>query len=226
VRLRRFIPRYSLRTLVVFLLLATSGVGLWWRWEAWYVRRRLPSGLGVSSAEFSADGRRITIERHTNDMLSGRHSFRSVSDAETGACVVSEEIDFADSRQASGLPANTMSTSPDGARSVAFEILEVTENGLLAFRDDPCVEVRDVATGTVLATLVRGDPAVVSAVFSPDGESILTASLTGDIRIWVRRRPEWWWGVFWLWEFWLTVAFACLFIWSVYRDRRALAPSD
>ena len=32
----RWRPRFSLRTLVVFLLLVTSGFGLWWHWEAWY----------------------------------------------------------------------------------------------------------------------------------------------------------------------------------------------
>jgi len=39
-RLRRIIPRFSLRTLVVFLLLVTSGVGLWWHWEPWYLERK------------------------------------------------------------------------------------------------------------------------------------------------------------------------------------------
>ena len=31
----RWRPRFSLRTLVVFLLLVTSGCGLWWHWEPW-----------------------------------------------------------------------------------------------------------------------------------------------------------------------------------------------
>ena len=29
----RWLPRFSLRTLAVFLLLVTSGTGLWWHWE-------------------------------------------------------------------------------------------------------------------------------------------------------------------------------------------------
>jgi len=33
---------------------------------------------------------------------------------------------------------------------------------------------------------------------------------------------RWPWRVFYLWEFWLTVAFAGVFVWSVVRDRRAL----
>ncbi len=41
-----------------------------------------------------------------------------------------------------------------------------------------------------------------------------------------RRRPEWWWGVAWLPEFWLAVSFAGLFVWSVVRDRRALGKRE
>jgi len=58
-------------------------------------------------------------------------------------------------------------------------------------------------------SLDGGERLFLSAVLERDG-----------ISIWRRRRPEWWWGVFWLWEFWLTVAFAGLFVWSVVRDRR------
>jgi len=36
---------------------------------------------------------------------------------------------------------------------------------------------------------------------------------------------SWWWGVFWLWEFWLTAVFAGVFVWSVWRDRRTLRAS-
>jgi len=40
--------------------------------------------------------------------------------------------------------------------------------------------------------------------------------------IWRHRRPEYWWGLAWLPEFWLTVLFAGAFVWSVWRDRRVL----
>ena len=65
--------------------------------------------------------------------------------------------------------------------------------------------------------------------FSADGNSVLVVA-RWDLRgpaemyvvVWHRRRPEWWWGVFYLWEFWLTVLFAALLIWSILRDRKAL----
>jgi len=59
--------------------------------------------------------------------------------------------------------------------------------------------------------------------FSSDGNRVVSVNVSGFVHIWERRRPEWWWGVFYLWEFWLTAAFAALFIWSVIRDRRRLA---
>jgi len=35
-----------------------------------------------------------------------------------------------------------------------------------------------------------------------------------------RRRPEPWWGLAWLPEFWLTLIFGCGLAWSVWRDQR------
>lgn len=39
---------------------------------------------------------------------------------------------------------------------------------------------------------------------------------------WQRRRPEWWWGVAWLPEFWLTAVFGIALIWSLRRDWKTL----
>lgn len=35
-----------------------------------------------------------------------------------------------------------------------------------------------------------------------------------------RRRPEYWWGVAWLPEFWLTLVFGAALVWSVWRELR------
>ena len=43
-------------------------------------------------------------------------------------------------------------------------------------------------------------------------------------KVWSRRRPEYWWGVAWLPEFWLTLICAGALRWSVWRDRRDLRP--
>ena len=88
---------------------------------------------------------------------------------------------------------------------------------------DRTVRIWDAETGSELALLT--DYANVVR-FSPEGGRIVTAGVDGAARVWKRRRPEWWWGVFWLWEFWLTAVFAGLFVWSVVRDRRALGKKE
>jgi len=66
---------------------------------------------------------------------------------------------------------------------------------------------------------VSGIP-VYAVAFSPDGLGLVSAGMDYLVHIHRRVRPEWWWGVFCLWEFWLAVVFAGLFVWSVWRDRR------
>jgi WD40 repeat protein len=59
--------------------------------------------------------------------------------------------------------------------------------------------------------------------FSPDSHSVATSYSWEGVHsasIFHRRRPEHWWGLAWLPEFWLTVVFAGAFAWSVWRDRR------
>ena len=62
-RLRKLIPRYSLRTLVLFTLLVTSGVGLWWHWEPWVQTLAFEADFKDNAliARFSADGKNIEI---------------------------------------------------------------------------------------------------------------------------------------------------------------------
>jgi hypothetical protein len=42
------------------------------------------------------------------------------------------------------------------------------------------------------------------------------------LELWHRRRPEQWFGLAWLPEFWATLLFAGAFCWSVWRDRRQM----
>ena len=60
--LRRLIPRFSLRTLAIFLLLATSGMGLWWHWDAWFKEWELTNDAGhIRSVAFSADDSLLAV---------------------------------------------------------------------------------------------------------------------------------------------------------------------
>jgi len=55
----------------------------------------------------------------------------------------------------------------------------------------------------------------------PDLEHVYAEPRMGDsqFHILTRHRPEAWWGIAWLPEFWLTVVFAGLFFWNLVRPR-------
>ena len=78
----------------------------------------------------------------------------------------------------------------------------------------------DSRSGNRLAQIEGRIPVVSSASLDPRVERLVARSPSGDLRIWHRRRPEYWWGLAWLPEFWLTAVFTILLIISLLRDRR------
>jgi len=93
------------------------------------------------------------------------------------------------------------------------------------------VHVVDGKSGRTLAVLEGSSAQATGFPFSPGGDRVVTCPRENfegrapedgfaPMSVYRRRRPEWWWGVFWLWEFWLTVAFAALLVWSILRDRK------
>ena len=242
-RLRRIIPRFSLRTLVVFLLLVTSGAGLWWHWEPWYQERSFSSPYPHPYpllARFADSGRVVEVvtglfymadDKPHDVILEDRRTYVT----STGEYSVTKPVlgvnglkpdehgyvpyaRFIDLRFGNRL-------SPDGTRELQLWS-ESGEAVLYSLRGKPALWIVDRAAQLKLHRL---DPGVVWAdvftlaacSFSDDGERVVAAG-GAAIVIYRRRRPEWWWGVFWLWEFWLTTAFAGVFVWSVWRDRKAL----
>jgi len=360
-RIRRFLPRYSLRTLAIFLLLVTAGMGLWWHWEAWRPEARVRfSGLQMLSLAYSPDGLRLaaawqpdwgTVNSKVVDLGAPQSEYPPDENRFLGPEDVSAQLacvwwpraprskpvllSLADSYSSGGgrrMPdgtvvnywrqdycAETWGTVPptsetpetsvelvghkedvtsaalssDGTRlatasedstarlwdtdngrcimtvggsgspmsAVAFS---ADEKAVVTARADGVVRFWDAASGSLLRSLRVGQ-GIRALCFSPDGSRFVEAEYTGwagirvaksgalvqrldagkcdvtcvafspggrrlalgtnlgEVLLWHRVRPEWWWGVFWLWEFWLAAALAGLFAWSVWRDRKVLA---
>ena len=56
--------------------------------------------------------------------------------------------------------------------------------------------------------------------FSADGRHIIAAMSSEELGIWSRRRPERWWGLAWLPEFWLTLVLVVLLLANIVRNWR------
>jgi len=234
-RLRRIIPRFSLRTLVLFLLLVTSGMGLWWNWEPWETRAVITSGTDYPCIPYVYyDARYGVLEFIDFGSISvGRK--REVTVARKYYDLYGRPVSRVPTEGAEWNGAEVFNTggvyrviSPDGRREVAFRVDERSPGAVTE-----AVVVRDAATGEELTELgleethfsTGGVEFYPIATFADNALLFVRSDPVGSnsrIGIFRRRRPEWWWGVFYLWEFWLTAAFAAIFVWSVVRDRRAL----
>jgi hypothetical protein len=69
-----------------------------------------------------------------------------------------------------------------------------------------------------LGTLNPGDEYVYRLMLTRNGDYLVSEQDHHVEQVWHRRRPEYWWGVAWLPEFWLTVVFGALLVWSLRRD--------
>jgi len=214
-RLLRLVPRYSLRTLAVFMLLCTSGFGLWWHWEPWVMVAdiRLRSGDCIGNLAYSPDGKTLAVVTRT---LSGCGEAGPPTPKAFCACTGRALPEHSSLEQTErpdewGMRGRPLLSSDD-------------ERKVKSLVDARSEVILDTVTGKLLCTLPRVTPFMFESwkAFSPDGEGLAIGSW-GTCTVFRRRRPEWWWGVFYLWEFWLTVAFAGVFVWSAVRDRRRLA---
>lgn len=71
------------------------------------------------------------------------------------------------------------------------------------------------------ATVLDASRDYLTARIADSGDRIFCATqYDNNVHTWHRRRPEYWWGIAWLPEFWLMVLFAVALVWSVWRDRK------
>ncbi|HLX64587.1 MAG TPA: hypothetical protein VKX17_25160 [Planctomycetota bacterium] len=102
--------------------------------------------------------------------------------------------------------------SPDGSRVLRLKGLQIVLEDNVAKRSLEMLPGFEMNEDTATAS------------FSPDGAQIVAGNwrFRNELFVWKRRRPEYWWGIAWLPEFWLLVILTSAFLWSLLRDRRDL----
>ena len=241
-RLKRLLPRYSLRTLVVFMLLVTAVLVLLRRADPWILEAEYKSGIGERTTlrvdvgrgrlEFLEwpyyrrwDGLLYAYVRPVREDWWPRHAVsgplqrREVVELLTGKILDLRFEPHAVRVLSTPTDTRYASESPDGRRCLRYRPKHQTDAA------SHVVSLEDTGTGRVLSLFAidRG-PAFrmpPCAAFSEDGEWLVVASSVRT-RVLRRRRPEWLWGVFYLKEFWLTALFAAALAWSVLAERHRL----
>jgi WD40 repeat protein len=88
------------------------------------------------------------------------------------------------------------------------------------------LHIIEADSGMTLAVLKSGLESVTCASFSPDGRSLAVAGLFGTVKVYHRHRPEQWWGIFYMREFWFSAVFAAALVWSLFTDKACFARMD
>ena len=113
-----------------------------------------------------------------------------------------------------------------GAHNIDLAYSRVNDAELRVDASDGVLFLMDSATRNTICEFgaFAINPSHTCGAFDAEGRRFLFSSGSADGGVWLftRRRPERWWGLACLWEFWLTVALAAALAWSVSRDRRAL----
>ncbi len=146
----------------------------------------------VLSCSFSPDGTRVAT--------GGSDGAARIYDAATGRClaIVMER----------GSTVESVSFSSDGHRLTTVA------------GHDWKPRIWDASTGELLGSRSVRRP--TRPHYSPDGSRTVLFGEDDLARVWRQRRPDRWWGIFWLWECWATIAFAGAFVVSLVDDSRAL----
>jgi len=159
--------RFSLRTLVVAVLLAGSAMGLWWRWEPWVLewhvtrwQERKDGGVFAPKIAVSRDGSRfITINGYLTARMWDGETGRML-DAIRDECQDDMSPPFPDWKRCQGTWAAAF--SKDGSR-----LLTACQGG--------AVTLRRAADGKELGRLRgHGTVWIFGCGFSPDSGHIVT----------------------------------------------------
>ena len=171
-------------------------------------RFRFPCGTCEGcwdSVEVSPDGNRFYARTDRHRLV--------VCDVRNGtSCVVNETANPSRERHGGSLW-NLLAVSPDGRR-------------ILTCYPELPPRIRDAETLELLDELTEpwSSDGQTSAGFSHDGRTVAVCSIVvGSLDIWTRRRPELWWGIACLAEFWIALVAGIALIASLIRSVRGRA---
>jgi hypothetical protein len=250
---RRWKPRYSLRSLMIFVFFAACCEGLYLNRESrWQSDRALQgfSASDFSSGGFSPDGQllvvggfrgaawildfctgkilRILRNAHVNRIEScgfSRDGTRVVTKASDGVRIWNPSTGESVFEEAP--PILDVYLVPDGSSFPG----ETRTFRYLFFRKLPSIVIEDEERVDGFMRFGKSVADVTMSVqilaVSPDRNCFLAADdLGGGVFFWKRTRPPGWWGFLSLKEFWFSVAFAVGLVVSLICDRRAFARMD
>jgi len=166
-RVKRRWFRFSLRTLLIFVLLIGSAMGLWWNWEPWRLERVLGNLGLIGSVDFSPDGGTVI----------------AAGDTEIGGRGV-KAWDSATGRELFELPV---------VFNLAWPPSSTGDGLLVTVNADYCVALRDGRTGAVLCSIDTLPQRIVGVTASPDGRTVATLGDEEAVRFWdtASARPLW-----------------------------------
>ena len=239
----RFRLRYSLRSLLIFVLLVNCACLLWMHWAPWTLDTTLRGHAAqINSVAFSPDGKRLVTGSHDQaaivwDVFTGKRLM--VIKPEMGHVLHvgysrnGKRIFTSSSRMSVAWDAETgklhgrapqyyfkslrwLSVSQDGTQYAIGGNGRGVTIGKILQPPKPAWE------GKPIYGWLAHDAEVLSLDFSYDGKRLVTASKDGLAKIWRYRHPEQWWGLLYVPAFWMTLTLAALLVWSLLRDWRTL----
>ena len=239
---RRWLPRYSLRSLLVFVLLVNSACLLWIHWKPWTLETTLKGHTKrINGVAFSPNGKRVVTGSHdftacvwntfTGERLlvlkpeigyvryvgfsrDGKHIL--TSGRITNAWDAETGKVYERASQAYFKPLRWRAYTQDGTRFAT-----AGSNGEVIVWEYPPI-LRKLFGAMPYYKWYAHDARVLSLDFSHDGKRLVIAGEDGIAKIWRYRHPERWWGIFYLLEFWATALLSIALAWSLLRDRRIL----
>jgi hypothetical protein len=224
---RRF--RFSLRTLVLLVLLCGSGYALWMHWGPWQEISVFPGHGAFAESEragFSADGRTITF------LFAWENSVKvSTIDVASGERIKLEVLPHRDVPNSLGSvwrdwyhPETDIELTATAIRPADLPPMDQDEWEGFAMHLNAADRLQLTRSDDGPQYLIREFPVRVGDVtFSKHGDMFAVVDWSSMCHVFRYRRPEAWTGITARPELWFTAVFFLALMGSIWKDRRSSA---